>query len=100
MQDPIYQELALTLLDTEERYRKNTVKSDAVRLSWVGRYYQRGLHQLRGCMAERKLKRPFLGYCGFVANHSYVEISGRDQQESQADTEIKDRGEAWKVSSA
>lgn len=50
-----------------------------------------GLH---GCMAEIKLKRPFLGYCGFVANHSYVERSGRYQQGSQADTKIKDKGEA------
>lgn len=29
MPDPIYQELALTLLDTEERSSKNTMKSGA-----------------------------------------------------------------------
>jgi len=71
-----------------------------VSLGQVGRYCQRGMHQYIPCRVERRLRKLFAGYCGFVANHSYVKRSERDQQGAQADTEIKAKGHAWKDSSA
>ena len=48
-----------------------------VSLGWVGRYYQRSLHQYIPCRVERRLRRLrrlFAGYCGFVATAMLREV--------------------------